>query len=62
MKNYFKYTLIIVLLLVVIGVEAQTLEDAIGFEENVNDVPTPIHFLIPLAIVVGVALGIKKLK
>jgi len=63
MKTYLKYTLILVLMLVFINMEAQTLEDAIGFEETVNDATAaPIHFLISLAMAIGAALGIKKLR
>lgn len=63
MKNYLTYTLILVLMLVAFNVEAQTLDDAIGFDETVNDTTAaPIHFLIPLAMAIGAALGIKKLK
>lgn len=58
-----KYTLIIVLMLVFITTEAQTFEETIGFDDSVNDANSaPINFLIPLAIAIGVALGIKKLK
>lgn len=38
------------------------LEDALGFEENVNDVETPIHFLVGLGMLVGSYIGVKKLK
>ncbi len=44
-------------------VNAQSLEDALGFTETVNDVPeAPIHLLIPILLFVGTYLGIKKLK
>lgn len=63
MKNYIKYFVIIVLMLFVMNVEAQSLEDIIGFEDSVNDTSSvPINFLIPIAIMIGAALGIKKLK
>lgn len=39
------------------------LESALGFEEQVNDVPeSPIHFIVYLLAIGGMALGIKKLK
>jgi hypothetical protein len=51
------------MVLVAVQVNAQGLEDAIGFEDTINDAPAaPIHFLIPLAMAVGAFLGIKKLK
>lgn len=50
-------------MLVLITTEAQTFEEAIGFEDSLSDgSPAPIHFLIPVAIAIGVAIGIKKLK
>ncbi|SDG39572.1 hypothetical protein [Psychroflexus sediminis] len=66
MKNFIKYTLLIVLMLAALNAEAQTGSDdfdtIIGFEDSVNDTAAPINFLIPLAIAIGVVLGIKKLK
>lgn len=63
MKNYLKYSIIIVLVLIGISGEAQSLEDAIGFDEGVNDTKAaPIHFLIPLAMTIGAVLGIKNLN
>lgn len=51
------------LLLISINTQAQSLEDALGFSETVNDVPeAPIHFLIPLALFIAAYLGIKKIK
>lgn len=51
------------LLLISINTQAQSLEDALGFTETVNDVPEePIHFSIPLALFIGAYLGIKKIK
>ena len=39
------------------------LESALGFSETVDDVTeAPIHLLIPIALAIGVVLGIKKLK
>lgn len=63
MRHTYKYALVLIMALVVTQVNAQGLEDAIGFQDNVNDAPAaPIHFLIPLAMAVGAFLGIKKLK
>lgn len=63
MKNYIKYLLTITLMLFVINAEAQGLDDIIGFDDDVNDTSSvPINFLIPIAIMIGVAIGIKKLK
>jgi hypothetical protein len=66
MKNFVKYTLIIILMLVFINAEAQAtadeINDMIGFDDDVNDTTAPINFLIPLAIAIGAALGIRKLK
>ena len=47
--------------LVSIQAQAQSLEDALGFSETVNDVPeAPIHFLIPFLLLIGGYLGVKK--
>ena len=63
MRHTYKYALLIMMVLIATQVNAQGLEDAIGFEDTINDAPAaPIHFLIPLALVVGAFLGIKKLK
>lgn len=63
MKNYIKCAIILVLMLVFINAEAQTVDESIGFEDSVKDSnAAPIHFLIPLAIAAGVALGIRKLR
>lgn len=63
MKYPFKYLLILVFLLVFIQVEAQGLEDAIGFTDDVTDAPAaPIHMLIPIALTIGALFGIKNLK
>ena len=64
MKAYIKFLITIALMLLVINVEAQGLDD-INFNDNVtdnNNTPVPINFLIPMAIAIGVALGIKRLK
>ncbi|QSS96240.1 hypothetical protein [Psychroflexus sp. ALD_RP9] len=63
MRHTYKYALLMMMVLVAVQLNAQALEDAIGFEDTVSDTPAaPIHFLIPLAIAVGAFLGIKKLK
>ncbi|NEV92648.1 hypothetical protein G3567_00620 [Psychroflexus sp. YR1-1] len=63
MKNSIKHAFILVLMLVVISTEAQTFEEIIGFEDSVSDTnAAPIYYLIPIAIAIGVVLGIKKLK
>ncbi|GEM_PF-3597706 len=39
------------------------LEDALGFEKDVRDVPeSPIHFLVGIFMAVGAWLGIQKLN
>lgn len=39
------------------------LEDALGFDKDVKDVPeSPIHFLVGIFMVIGTWLGIQKLK
>lgn len=44
-------------------VSAQSVGDAFGFEDNVNDATAaPINFLIPAALMVGAYFGVKKLK
>jgi len=68
MKNTNKviFTLALVSLLGLSSAYGQLggLEDAFGFEnDNVNDTPeAPINFLIPLALLVGAYLGVKKMK
>jgi len=63
MRHTYKYALLIMMVLMAVQVNAQGLEDAIGFEDTVSDeTAAPIHFLIPLAMAVGAFLGIKKLK
>ena len=42
---------------------AQSLEDALGFTETVNDVPeAPISMFVAVATLIGSYIGIKKLK
>lgn len=48
-------------------VNAQTglsdLEDALGFDETVNDVPeAPIHIFVGFGLLVGSIFGIRKIK
>jgi hypothetical protein len=63
MKNYMKYIILIFIMFTIVNADAQGLDDIIGFDDGVNDVTTaPIHFLIPVAITIGVVLGIKKLR
>lgn len=39
------------------------LESALGFEDQVNDVPeSPIHFIVYFLAIAGAYLGIKKLN
>ena len=62
-KTVLMKKIVFVLLLAIVfmpEVNAQSIDDTFGFEENVNDVP--INFLIPLALIIGAYLGIKKLK
>ena len=62
-KQKVALSLRVAFLLFSISVKAQTLEDALGFTETVNDVPeAPIHLLIPLALFFGAYVGIKKIK
>lgn len=63
MKNSIKYTLAVILLLVITQVDAQSLEDAIGFTETVEDAPAaPINMLLGLGLVAGAFFGVKRLK
>lgn len=60
--NYkYQYVLLVFMTLVIIQVNAQSIED-IGFDDTVSDKSAPINFLIPLAIVAGAILGINRLK
>lgn len=41
----------------------QSLEDALGFEETVDDVPeAPIHGLVILGLAAGAVFGYRKIK
>jgi hypothetical protein len=63
MKNYMKFSILILSMFILANVEAQGLDDFIGFDDGLNDVTTaPIHFLIPVAIIIGVVLGVRKLR
>ncbi len=65
MNNSIRYTILLVLLLITFHTQAQGLDDILGFDDTVDDVgvtTAPIHFLIPIAIAVGVVLGVRKLK
>lgn len=63
MKISFKYLAFIICLLVMTQVEAQGLEDAIGFDDGVADTPAaPISMLVPIALALGAFMGIKKIK
>ena len=64
MKNKIQFILFIALVLVSTTIlQAQTLEDALGFTETVNDVPeASIHLFIPVAMAIAALFGIKKLK
>ena len=62
-KQKVALSLRVAFLLFSISVKAQTLEDALGFTETVNDVPeAPINMLIYAGLVVGSYFGIKKIK
>jgi len=58
--------IVFVLLLAIIfmpEVNGQSIDDAFGFEENVDDVPAaPINMLVYMGLIAGSYLGIKKLK
>ncbi|MBS3739675.1 MAG: hypothetical protein KGY51_11890 [Psychroflexus sp.] len=44
-------------------VNAQSIDDAFGFEENVDDVPkAPINMLVYIGLIAGSYLGIKRLR
>ena len=60
MKNNIKFTLIIFLVSLTHAMAQPTLPGQGTGGGNVED--NPIHFLIPLAIVIGTFLGIKTLK
>ncbi len=62
--NIKKVTLsLVAIFLLSFHANAQSLEDALGFSETVNDVPeAPIHLLIPVALAIGGYFGIKELK
>ena len=61
-KQKIAFSLVICLLFS-LSTQAQSLEDALGFTETVNDVPeAPIHLLIPIMLFAGAFLGIKKIK
>ena len=66
MKKLKSTTSMIIIILIMMSFNfsfGQSLEDALGFSETVNDVPeAPIHLLISLFLGIGVFLGIKKLK
>lgn len=63
MKNINQILLVIVFLFIFSFTQAQSLEDALGFNETVNDVPeAPINFLIALGVIIGSFIGIKRLK
>ncbi|TKS55850.1 hypothetical protein [Mesohalobacter halotolerans] len=58
--------IVFVLLLAIVfmpEVNAQGIDDAFGFEENVDDAPeAPINMLVYIGLIAGSYLGIKKLK
>lgn len=63
MTRTYKYALFLLLTLIIAQVNAQGLEEAIGFDDNVTDVPeTPINGLIALGMAVASYLGYKKFK
>jgi hypothetical protein len=64
MKSKIIYSIAFACVFTQLSISQSTdLEDALGFTETVNDVPeAPIHLLIPIALGIGVLLGIQKLK
>ncbi|NGZ89410.1 hypothetical protein [Psychroflexus maritimus] len=60
MRPTYRYTLLLLLTLIITQVNAQGLEQAIGFDDQVNDVP--INGLIALGMAVASYLGYKKFK
>lgn len=64
MKYSSKYLIALFVMFITVKTDAQGLDDIL-FPDNVDDVnvtSATIHFLIPLAIVVGVVIGLKKLR
>lgn len=62
MRPTYRYTLLLWLTLIITQVNAQGLEQAIGFDDQVNDVQAPIHILVWLGMLMGAYLGYRKLK
>ncbi len=65
MNNSIRYTILLIIVFITIHSNAQGFDDIIGFDDGVDDTgvsPAPIHFLIPIAIAVGVVLGVRKLR
>jgi hypothetical protein len=62
-KQQFIFTLALVSLIGLSSAYGQNLNDAFGFDDNVNDVPAaPIHFLVYAGMLIGAYLGLNKLK
>ncbi len=60
---YFTLALILCLVIVPVSTYGQSLEDALGFTETVNDVPeAPISGLVALGLVIGSFFGYRKFK
>ena len=57
--------IVFVLLLAIIfmpEVNGQSIDDAFGFEENVDDVPAaPINMLVYMGLIVGAYIGFNKM-
>jgi hypothetical protein len=62
MKSLYKY-LIIMFLAVSFTAKAQSLEEIIGFDDDVRDMPeAPINGLIGVALAAGAYFGFRKFK
>lgn len=62
MRPTYRYTLLLWLTLIITQVNAQGLDQAIDFDDQVNDVQAPIHILVWLGMLMGAYLGYRKLK
>ncbi|SHE84412.1 hypothetical protein SAMN05444278_106155 [Psychroflexus salarius] len=59
-----RYTSVIVLLMLFMEIShSQTIDEAIGFEDNVDDVPAaPVNRFISVGLIAGVVVGVTYLK
>lgn len=65
MRKSIRYTSLIAAILLGIQVQAQSLEDLIGFEDNVNDsgiTAAPVDSSIYVLLVFGGCLGVWQLR